>query len=67
LRKIGAGHYRCTICGAEIRTDDEQEAPFDFIVARPEHPNERVVTLRGKEIHRCVVRPESGPQRSRPR
>lgn len=59
MRKIEPGRYQCTVCGEVITTEVEDEAPFDFTVARPDRPNERVVTLHGKEIHRCVVGHES--------
>lgn len=63
MRKIGRGRYRCTMCDEVVSTDHEDEAPFDFTVARPDRPNERVVMLRGREIHRCVIAPPREPNR----
>ena len=55
MRRLGHGRYECTICAAVIVVETD-ETPFDFTVAGPDSPNERVVMLSGKEVHRCVVK-----------
>jgi hypothetical protein len=54
VRSLGRGVYRCTLCGAVVRTAESDTLPVvDFI--GEDDGTERSVTVRGVEVHRCRV------------
>ena len=55
--RLHDGRYECTLCGAVLDVDSETE-PKVAIHAASGKPNERVLSIDGNEIHRCV-RPDS--------
>jgi hypothetical protein len=58
MRKVGRV-YRCALCDAKLDLP-EGSAPRVHIEGASGKPNVRVLSLDGKEIHRCVVSPASG-------
>ena len=52
--------YECALCG--VRLDiDENLVPLVVIHASSGHANERVISVRGTEIHRCRIEPQAPP------
>jgi len=60
---IGAGNYRCGLCGVVIDVDSTKP-PIVSFVAHSGTPTERVVTIATVEVHRCEV-PRSSRYRQR--
>jgi hypothetical protein len=59
VRTVG-GIYTCALCGGALDIRDLHDVRYGakvrtMIVGRSGEPNERVVYLRGKEIHRCKL------------
>ena len=53
MERIGDGIYRCTVCGSEVQVGTDG-TPVAVLVGQSGKPNERVVTVAGKEVHRCT-------------
>ena len=52
MRPLGPQHFECSQCGARILVTFSTEPPVVEVDATPAGP-QRVVTILGREIHRC--------------
>jgi hypothetical protein len=59
--RLHDGRYECANCGAQLDIPTRGEPKVTFH-ATGGKPNVRVLKLEGREIHRCEVRKEHGPQ-----
>jgi hypothetical protein len=50
--RLEGGHYRCALCGADLAFPTTAR-PQVVIEAASGKPNVRVLSLDGREIHRC--------------
>lgn len=58
MRQVSASTWECTQCGAEIWIERGRR-PLTALVTTSTGPRERVVTVDGQIVHRCV-RPDPG-------
>ena len=47
--------YTCALCGAPLAFPSDGAWPRTVIEGVAGKPNERVIYLRGHEVHRCVI------------
>jgi hypothetical protein len=52
--RLSNGKWECAHCGTVLDVPDDQ-VPMVVIHAASGKPNERVLSLDGRELHRCVV------------
>lgn len=60
MRQISASTWECTQCGAEVWVERGRR-PIATFVTRSTRPQERVVTVEGQIVHRCVRPEDAGP------
>ena len=54
MERIDRTTYRCTACNALVRVEAD-DRPLVMITAQSGQPNIRVISVAGKEVHRCVL------------
>jgi hypothetical protein len=57
VQLVRPGVYRCTVCDALVETPERDDPPVVVLVAEGGQPTERVVTVDGVEVHRCLFPP----------
>ena len=55
MRQVSASTWECTQCGAEVWIERGRR-PLTALVTTSTGPPERVVTVDGEIVHRCVRR-----------
>jgi hypothetical protein len=59
--KLRGGEYVCALCGADLYVDEA--SLVTVIEGSSGKPNVRVLSVGGREIHRCEIRSRSGPRK----
>ena len=54
MRQVGPDTYVCTLCDTRVAVSG-LERPVVMLAAESGHPNLRIVSVAGVEVHRCVV------------
>jgi hypothetical protein len=57
MRRVSAESWECTACGASV-TVPAGTTPVVMLVTGSGRARERVVTVDGREVHRCRAQPE---------
>ena len=55
---LQAGKFVCALCGEPIMATSDQR-PLIMIKAESGKPNQRVISLEGKELHACPFDPRT--------
>jgi len=45
--------YHCTVCGDPVELGAGSDRPLSTLIAASGQPNLRVISLAGREVHRC--------------
>ena len=53
MRQISASRWECTQCGAEVWIERGRR-PITALITTSTEPRERVVTVDGLIVHRCI-------------
>jgi len=62
MERLGAGLYRCKVCGAMVETGPHHDPPLSVLVHTKGRPDQRLVMINGYEIHRCPYPVGIGPR-----
>jgi hypothetical protein len=62
MRRVRSGVYRCTLCEDTVFVAGDTPPMASFIDSGQGNTTERVITVKGIEVHRCVYATTGRPQ-----